>query len=507
MSFQSILYADTSPEMVQKAPAFFQDLQLDYLLNLIEHSVKGYVIRPYYYTLPGSKSLIQYRQQVCKDLLDEALNSCVRQFCFQLQKSRRSHELSLQCEEAIQKASYHLEAASLYWNSLLTFEKGLASCTPSSDGIIALREYVKKHIAECRERGFDQAVERAENFFSQVRFRLTIEQDRITITEETESAGDYLQELSDILRFEDETMENSLSGIFPNALEPSYLETTLIKILKKSNPGIFDAIRNFHQTFPDFYSNELLCFEKEVQFYLSFLEFKGKTEALGYPLHTPRISAENEFSGAGVYDLALVWKNANRNYTVIANDFCWRKTPSFFVVTGPNQGGKTTFARSMGQAVYLAMMGLYTNASALILPYFNGILTHFEAEEQIQSNSGKLKEEINRLAPMMQQENKNQFVILNELFTTATTYDALIMGKKVMAHFLQKDCYGIYVTHIQELAEETDSIISLVAQVEVGEDQKRTYRMMPMKAQGYGYSDSLVKQFRLTYEELIRRLS
>ena len=76
-----------------------------------------------------------------------------------------------------------------------------------------------------------------------------------------------------------------------------------------------------------------------------------------------------------------------------------------------------------------------------------------------------------------------------------------------MEHFLKRDCYGIYVTHIQELAEETDSIISLVAQVEDGEDLRRTYRMIPMKAQGYGYSDSLVKQFELGYEDMIRRLS
>lgn len=73
---------------------------------------------------------------------------------------------------------------------------------------------------------------------------------------------------------------------------------------------------------------------------------------------------------------------------------------------------------------------------------------------------------------MMQQEKRRQFVILNELFTTATTYDAMIMGKKVMAHFIGRDCYGIYVTHIQELAEESESIVSLVAQLEEGEEEK-----------------------------------
>ena len=61
--------------------------------------------------------------------------------------------------------------------------------------------------------------------------------------------------------------------------------------------------------------------------------------------------------------------------------------------------------------------------------------------------------------------------------------------------------------HIQELAEEADNVISLVAQLEPGQESKRSYRMLPMKAQGYGYSDALVKKFQLNYEDIVRRLS
>lgn len=224
-------------------------------------------------------------------------------------------------------------------------------------------------------------------------------------------------------------------------------------------------------------------------------------------MEIPDISSGNEFFGTGVYDIALVWKNADRDYKVVPNNFQWGSKPSFFVVTGPNQGGKTTFARSMGQAVYFSIMGMPANAETLTVPFFKGISTHFEAEEKIQSNSGKLKEEINRLIPMMKNKNNHQFVILNELFTTATTNDALIMGRKVMQYFLGRKCYGIYVTHIQELAEEEEQIISLVAQVGDGVDRKRTYRMVHMKAQGYGYPEQLLEQFQLSYKDIIRRLS
>lgn len=524
MEFQSILYADTGPEVVQAAPVYFQDLHLDYLLTIIERAVKDYAVRPHYYTLPASMEVVRYRQEVFSDLRQKCLSDCVQKFCLQMQKSRRAHELAHESGETVQAASYHLEAAFLYWNGLVGFGSELAACELSSGGFLSLREELERTIAGWREEGFEKALERAHGLFSRIRFQFVVGRENITIEElsgakeeggtgasaevkGTDVTGkNYFQELAELLSLEPEETKGYMEGIFPNALEPSYLEMTLVQILRKNNPGIFKEIMGFYQTYPDFYSEKILRFEEEVQFYISFLEFKENTEKLGYPLRVPHWTEDGTFSGTGMYDLALVWKNANRGYTVVSNDFRYPDEPSFFVVTGPNQGGKTTFARSMGQAVYLALMGLYVNAETFVYPWFEGISTHFEVEEKIQSNSGKLKDEIDRLAPMMQQDRRRHFIVLNELFTTATTYDALIMGKKVMDHFLQKECHGIYVTHIQELAEETDSVVSLVAQVEPGGDDRRTYRMLRTEARGYGYSDSLVRKFELRYEDLMRRL-
>jgi len=506
MEFQSILFADTGQEPDKAEPAFFQDLKLDYILNIIKHFVEGYGIHQYYYTLPLTEGLIKYRQQVFKDLSDKGLRQVVQKFCFQMRKSRSSYRYSLQCEEIMQAAAYHLEAALLYWEALEVFEKELSLYSPVSCGINSLKEYLAGYIAGCKEKHFDKVLQRANGFFSQMHFRLSVGKNCITVEEEGETYN-YLLELSELLQVNPEETEITLNGIFPNALELSYLEASLVQMLKRNNPEVFDVLQDFYKLFPDFYSKQLLRFEEEVQFYISFLEFRERTERYGYHLEIPDISSGNEFFGTGVYDIALVWKNADRDYKVVPNNFQWGSKPSFFVVTGPNQGGKTTFARSMGQAVYFSIMGMPANAETLTVPFFKGISTHFEAEEKIQSNSGKLKEEINRLIPMMKNKNNHQFVILNELFTTATTNDALIMGRKVMQYFLGRKCYGIYVTHIQELAEEEEQIISLVAQVGDGVDRKRTYRMVHMKAQGYGYPEQLLEQFQLSYKDIIRRLS
>ena len=526
MEFQSILYADTTPNLLKEIPDFFHDLQLDYLLEKILEQAKGYKTYQYFYSFPGTKELIFYRQQVVKDIESEKLCDVLYRFCRNMQESRKIHRLSLECEGEIQAATYHLQAASLYWKALLELEKALQSMESclNSDGMRAFFDYVKKEVTNQKAAGFENALHQAEKFFSELSFRLSLDPDKLIIAEvsgegkQTEKVSEkrekeslqknYFEELAELLGQKEGNFSTSMSEIFPDPLYLSHFEEILIGLLKKSKPQVFKEIRVFQMNFQQIYSPVLLRFEEEIQFYLCFQKFKTRTRGMGYPMELPRISENQEFSGQGVYDLALVWKQEDSSYQVVSNDFAMKQKPCFFVVTGPNQGGKTTFARSMGQAVYFMLMGLSANAEKFSMPMLRGISTHFEAEEKLQSNSGKLKEEINRLIPMMSRtQNCQNFVILNELFTTATTHDAMIMGRKVMESFLGRECYGIYVTHIQELAEETENIISLVAQLEPGQENKRTYRMLPIKAQGYGYSDALVRKFRLEYEDIMRRLS
>lgn len=509
MEFESILFKNGKQSLNKQIPDFFHDLQLDYLLNLIKDYSKIYSIEKFYYTIPKDFATICYRHEIYKDLTNPKLQEAINSFCISMQRSRKAYDLYCKCDNEICLASYHLEAALCYWNSLIILEKAFSECKPESEGLKAFYKFIVDYLRDARADGWENDATAASRFFSELNFSLIMETDKITILEEKNSQPDYLKNLANLLGEDIPEEDLMLPELFPNELEPSFLEIALVQLLSRSRPELFKEILDFYNRRKEFYSDCILRFEQEVQFYLTFQEFVLRTQNIGYMLNMPNVLEKgyNNFSGQGIYDLALAWRTAARDYQVVANDFSYPENFTFFVVTGPNQGGKTTFARSMGQAVYFSLMGLPVNAKTFYIPFFKGIVTHFEAEEKMQSNSGKLKEEIDRLAPMMQYEKRELFVILNELFTTATTYDASIMGKKVMEHFLRKSCYGIYVTHIQELAEERDGIISLTAQVEEGEEERRTYKILPKKAEGHGYSDSLVKQFELRYEDIIRRLS
>ncbi|MBP5330678.1 MAG: hypothetical protein J6Y89_02380, partial [Lachnospiraceae bacterium] len=136
--------------------------------------------------------------------------------------------------------------------------------------------------------------------------------------------------------------------------------------------------------------------------------------------------------------------------------------------------------------------------------FFSYIKTHFTVEESIETGRGKLKEELVRLAPMMDDHQKGTFVIINELFTTAASYDAQIMGKKVIEHFLGLDCMGIYVTHLKELANPREGVVSLRAML--NDQRVQTFRIARGEAEDTPCAENQVNKYRLTYEQLKERL-
>lgn len=97
------------------------------------------------------------------------------------------------------------------------------------------------------------------------------------------------------------------------------------------------------------------------------------------------------------------------------------------IVTGANQGGKSTFLRSVGLAQLMMQSGLFVGAEALRAEDCACVLTHYIREEDATMKSGKFDEELARMSDVVDHVEPGSMLLLNESFSATNERRALLV--------------------------------------------------------------------------------
>ncbi len=506
MLFQSILginrLEELEPEKIVM-PKHFYDLNLDQVVQDIMDEQKLYDLHRYYYFTAGQED-ISYRLEVLKDLEREELLQSVTDFTIGIRKAKEYLAYSKDTEYIVQKRKWRLDAADSYMSSILKLKQALEEEEINSSGFYSFLEWLKQYTLSEEFLLLKEDTERLVAKFEQMTFQLQLKRDRIIIHPKY-LEEDYCKQLQDTFREESEEKHYYQKNPFGTPLL-SALEGTILEVMNRNYSQTFLDLEDYDKKHQDFFSQMILDFECESQFYLAFIRYRKRMEDMGFHFCYPEVKDRGGFRITEGYDLALAKKNGGQKKPVVFNDCYLEKGERFFVITGPNQGGKTTFARALGQIVYFSSLGLMVPCRTASLPYFAGIYTHFASEENLDTGAGKLKEELLRLKEMLPYVSKHSFIIINEIFTSATSYDAYIMGKRVINRFVEEDCLGAYVTHIHELTKGDDRIVSLVAALLSEDSNIRTFKLERKPAEGKSYANTVVEKHRMTYQAIKERL-
>jgi len=123
------------------------------------------------------------------------------------------------------------------------------------------------------------------------------------------------------------------------------------------------------------------------------------------------------------------------------------------VVTGPNNGGKTTFSRAFGLIFFLASLGLPVPGRKARLFLVDNIYTHFEKSEEPENLRGKLEDDLMRIKNILDSATEKKSVIItNEMLASTSLNDAILIGKRIIELIRRKKSICVYVTFLDELA-------------------------------------------------------
>ncbi len=189
---------------------------------------------------------------------------------------------------------------------------------------------------------------------------------------------------------------------------------------------------------------------KELAFYLGCINLSKILQNRNIQSTFPKVCDEEEFklSSKGICDisLALILKKE-----VIPNGLEADKK-KLVIITGANQGGKTTFLRSIGISFLMMQCGMFVSAKQFEASVSSGIFTHFKKEEDKTLKSGKFDEELSRMSQIIEHIHPYALILFNESFASTNEFEGSQIAKEIVQALLKKDIRVIYVTHMYELS-------------------------------------------------------
>jgi DNA mismatch repair protein MutS len=510
MTFRSILFEhseDASAGERVDAPDCFVDLNLHQVIDAVTAGMEEYDLKPFFYRSLHSVDAVKYRQEIMQDLENATLFRHVSSFAEQ-QRLMRAH--LAQADKLYykqQKQAWFLDAVEVYCDAVKRFATDLSSVALKSRGLSALREYLTAYVNAPHFASLLTETRKLKAGLATVKYCVLINGSTVTVRK-YESEPDYSVEVETTFERFKQAAGKDYRVDFPNWPDMDHVEAQILDFVAKLYPDIFSDLENYCDRNKNYLDETLAIFDREVQFYIGYLNHIAALKHAGLKFCYPQISAESkDIYGRDGFDLALAQKLVAEKAPVVCNDFSLKGRERVLAISGPNQGGKTTFARTFGQLHYLACIGCPVPAREARLFLFDGLFTHFEREENISNLHGKLQDDLIRLRDILDQATSKSILIMNEIFTSTTLNDAIFLSEKMMEKIIRLDLLCFWVTFIDEVGLFSEQVVSMVSGADPANPTLRTFKFTRKPPDGLAYAMAIAEKYRLTYDRLKERLA
>ena len=230
----------------------------------------------------------------------------------------------------------------------------------------------------------------------------------------------------------------------------------------------------------------------ELAFYIGCLNLREQLAQKGQPISfpTPAALGERKLTFSGLYDVCLTFTTDRQ---VVGNDLN-ADNRDLVIVTGANQGGKTTFLRSLGLAQVMMQCGMFVPAESFSANLCSHIFTHYRREEDATMKSGKLDEELSRCSEIVDQITPDAILLFNESFAATNEREGSEIARQITSALLEKRIKIGFVTHLYDFAHsvfDENSGTSIFLRAERQADGERSFKLREGEPLQTAYGEDL----------------
>lgn len=312
---------------------------------------------------------------------------------------------------------------------------------------------------------------------------------------------------------------------------PNPFHVALFKELNNVTSAAAKPIAEAVKKYVKINSRFLINLKPEIIFILGAVKLIKTIQETGLKMCKPEVlpKSSRACTISGIFNINLAlsmhYKNPEINLQdkIVLNDVAFGENGRIFILTGPNQGGKTTYTQSIGLAQLLFQLGIYVPGTAAAISPVDRIYTHFPVEEKPDTRMGRLGEESKRLNDIFRKATPYSLILLNESLQSTSPYEGLYISREVITALKLLGARAVFATHLHELAEKLDElnstvqsdskVVSLISCIVENKDStdefssvQRTYKIVPGVPQGTSYAKDIASRYGLSFEKLVGML-
>ncbi|MGH3410875.1 MAG: hypothetical protein ACRDRJ_51530, partial [Streptosporangiaceae bacterium] len=300
---------------------------------------------------------LRYRHEVFRDLDEPGLFQAAGQFAAQLRQVRGHLTQLAGMSSGRQREGWFLDAAAIYCDAVRAFAAELETQPVASRGLTAFRDYLTGYVRSAAYERLAANTAARQADLGAITYQVRVKGPRVEVSRYN-GEPDYSAEIEQTFERFQQGAVKDYRVRYRTRPGMNHVGEQILDLVARLFADEFGALAGYCREHAQFLDPAVAQLDRELQFYLAYLDYIRSLRAAGLSFCYPELSTgSKEVFASGTFDLALAARLTAAGQPVVTNEFRLAGRERVVVVSGPNQGGKTTFARTFGQLHHLAGTG------------------------------------------------------------------------------------------------------------------------------------------------------